>query len=636
MLNARQTAILKKLMSQQGYITGEKLAGIIQVSSRTIRTDVKELESVLAKYGGTIQSTRGLGYKLEIRNDRIFRKFLQDSILETHGSAPILSTPEERSRYIVKRLLLESSFIKMDELADEMYISKSTLQNDLRDAKRILKKFEIVVIKRPGYGLKVEGSEMQLRFCMSEYIFARTSDPDSSLPDDELLNAIRAIIIRQIDTYDITMSDIALNNLVIHISIAIQRIKDCNYVSLSIDEIQKVTGHKEYEVACVIINDLSSELGVSFPQSEIVYVAIHLMGTKIIENARGGEGKEVLPYLDETIWDLTEKILFRIDEKLGLTIRFDPELVAALTLHLKPAINRLHYHMNLRNPILNQVKEHYPLAFEAGIIAAQVIAEEMKLQINDDEVGYLAIHIGSAIERRNMERKPARCLIVCASGVGSAVLLSSKLKAKFGTKLEIGGTSEYYKLKDIDLFSYDFVISTIPIKEKLPIPVIVMDTFLSGQDYNKIEGLIGNQRGYALTYLQEELVFLQENFQSREDVLRFLSAKIVECGLAEDGFLDSIKRREDFSSTAFGNLVAIPHPEAPLTEKTFWSICTLKKPIKWGGQKVQFICLLSVEKDSTGDFREMYELLGSIVNDSEKVRQLLKCNSFGELVHTIK
>ena len=635
MLNARQTAILRKLMSQQGYITGEKLAGIIQVSSRTIRTDMKELASILASHGGAVKSARGLGYILEIREEQPFRQFLQETILEPQAVSLNLSVPEERVKYIVKRLLLEESFLKMDDLADEMFISKSTLQNDLSDAKRIFKKFGIEIMKRPNYGLKVQGSELQLRFCMSEYLFERTPFAESALPDDEQLFIIKDMIIRQIDAYHITLSDIALNNLVIHISIALQRIKDGNYVSLSDAEIKKVTGHKEYKVASVIIEELSEKLEIPFPQSEIVYVAIHLLGTKIIENGHEKNG-EILSYLDASIFDLTKKILTRIDEKLGLMIRYDHELAAALTLHLKPAINRFQYQMNLRNPILDQVKEHYPLAFEAGIIAAQVIAEDMQLRINDDEVGYLAIHIGAAIERSNMEKKPPRCLIVCASGVGSAMLLSSRLKAKYGSKIEIGGTSEYYKLKDIDLFSYDFIISTIPVKEKLPIPVIVMDTFLGHQDYKRIDGFLGNQKYPALAYVQEELVFLQESFQSMEEILRFLCTKIIGQGLAGEGFLESVMRREGFSSTAFGNLVAIPHPEAPLTEKTFWSICTLRKPIKWGSQKVQFICLLCVEKDSGGDFRDMYELLGRIVNDSGKVERLLKCRSFEELVHIIK
>ena len=636
MLNGRQTAILRKLMSQQGYITGEKLAVEVQVSSRTIRTDMKELATILESHGGTVKSARGLGYILEIMEEQPFRQFLQETILKPQAVSVNLSVPEERTKYIVKRLLLEESFLKMEDLADEMFISKSTLQNDLSDAKRIFKKFGIKIMKRPNYGLKVQGSELQLRFCMSEHLFERKLFADSALPDDEQLIIIKDMIIRQIDAYHITLSDIALNNLVIHISIAIQRIKDGNYVSLSDAEIKKVTGHKEYKVASVIIEELSAKLEIPFPQSEIVYVAIHLLGTKIIENGHEQENGEILSYLDASIFNLTKKILSRIDEKLGLMIQFDHELTAALSLHLKPAINRFQYQMNLRNPILDQVKEHYPLAFEAGIIAAQVIAEEMQLLINDDEVGYLAIHIGAAIERSNLEKKPPRCLIVCASGVGSAMLLSSKLKATYGSKIEIGGTSEYYKLKDIDLLSYDFVISTIPIKETLPIPAIVMDTFLGPLDYKRIDGFLGNQKYPALTYVQKELVFLRESFQTMEEILRFLCKKIEEQGFAEEGFLESVMKREGFSSTAFGNLVAIPHPEVPVTEKTFWSICTLQKPIKWGSHKVQFICLLCVERDSGGDFRDMYELLGSIVNDREKVERLLKCRSFEELVHIIK
>ena len=73
--------------------------------------------------------------------------------------------------------------------------------------------------------------------------------------------------------------------------------------------------------------------------------------------------------------------------------------------------------------MLSAIKENYPLAFEAGVIAGIVIKEQTGIDIHENEIGYLALHFGAAIERRKTERPPKRCLIVCASGAGSAQLL---------------------------------------------------------------------------------------------------------------------------------------------------------------------------------------------------------------------
>src|SRR5699024_5484805 len=94
-----------------------------------------------------------------------------------------------------------------------------------------------------------------------------------------------------------------------------------------------------------------------------------------------------------------------------------------LGLHLKPAIKRHKYVMNFRNPMLADSKKNYPLAFEAGVIAGLSIESKIGIEINENEIGYLALHIGAAIERRKYKSGPKRCLIVCASGLGTAQLI---------------------------------------------------------------------------------------------------------------------------------------------------------------------------------------------------------------------
>ncbi len=134
-----------------------------------------------------------------------------------------------------------------------------------------------------------------------------------------------------------------------------------------------------------------------------------------------------------------------VDRELKLGILHDKELKIGLALHVKPAISRNRYGMNLRNPMLAAIKEHYPLAFEAGIIAGLVIKEQTGIDIHENEIGYLALHFGAAIERKN--RKPAETLYHCMRiGAGSAQLLREKLRSHFGNRLDILGTAEYYSL----------------------------------------------------------------------------------------------------------------------------------------------------------------------------------------------
>jgi lichenan operon transcriptional antiterminator len=635
MLNTRMTVIIRELMKADTPVTSEYLAKVLDVTSRTIRNDVRELESIVKDFGAEVKSIRGTGYQLLVHDDHLFRQLLQeaaDNKLEKNGEIPTL--PEDRVRYVIKRLLLTEEYIKLETIADELFISKSTLQNDLKDVKDVFRRYGISLESKPNFGLKVNGEEFKLRLCIADQIF-KNIENDMELDHKNVflkedLNTIREIVLDRIILHNIALSDIGLNNLVIHIAIAFNRIKNEKYVSMVTNELAELKKQKQYKVAEEIVLKLERELGVSFPETEIAYVTIHLLGTKMVTELHLDE-TEIQSIIDQQIYDIVTEIIDTVDEELCLHIKDDQELFVALSLHLRPAIHRFHYGINLPNPLLDDIKSKYPAAFQAAVIAGMVLKRKLNIEINENEMGYLALHLGAAMENQKIDNRPKKCMIVCASGVGSARLLASKIQAKFGSKIDIVGTTDFYKLGRIPVHSLDFLISTIPIPKQLPIPVIQVNTILGGNDLEKIETVIMELPNQKLKYLKEELVFLQLNFDTKEEVLKFLADKLKSIGLVDDHYLDSVLEREALSPTSYGNFVAIPHPITPKTDTTFWTICTLQKPIDWGGKRVQLVCLLNVEKNSTTDLQSMYDMLVQIIDDSQVVQQLIKCKTFKEL-----
>ncbi|UOQ94584.1 BglG family transcription antiterminator [Halobacillus shinanisalinarum] len=639
MLNYRMTTILRELMAADTAITSQYLAKVTDVTSRTTRDDIKHLDELLE--GAKIDSIRAKGYQLDIQDNQRFLHYLKKVYQEQVVTDSIIpNSPEERIRYMIKRLLLEDSYIKLEDLSEDMHISKSTIQNDLKRVKKILKKYDIDMDKRPNYGLKLQGSELKLRFCMSEYVFDRAKKAEASneIRTDQLfslteteLSVIWTIMIEEIQENEITPSDIAIKNLYIHIAIACKRIKSGNHVSIYKANLEEIRNQKEYNVADRIVAKVEYCLQLTFPHEEVAYIAIHLMGTKMISQTNMNEEK-IRDFLDEDIQQVTLAILNKIEEKFDLGIRHDRELIVGLALHLKPAINRYRYGMNIRNPMIDDIKANYPLVFETGIVASMVLEEVMGVTIDENEIGYLALHIGAAIERRKMKKGPKRCLIVCASGFGSAQLLKYKLQSEFDSKLEIAATTEYYKLQQCSLENIDFIVSSIPIPDSLPIPVIEVNTILGENDLERIKTMVFKNSISLFDYVKESLVFLDQPFSTQEQVLNFLYDELRNKGLVHHGFLKALYEREAVAPTAFGNLVAVPHPITPLSEQTFLTFCTLKRPIEWGEKRVQFICLLSVKKDSTEDLQSMYEMLGKIIDDVSLVEDLIRSKSCSEFI----
>jgi len=99
-----------------------------------------------------------------------------------------------------------------------------------------------------------------------------------------------------------------------------------------------------------------------------------------------------------------------------------------------------------------------------------------------------------------------------------------------------------------------------------------------------------------------------------------------------DNFQELVEEREQIAPTGFGTMVAIPHPIRPVTKKTIWAVCTLKRPVQWGDSRVQFICLLSVQKEYKKDLQKMYQLLVKISGNAALVERLVKVSSYEEFV----
>ncbi|MBM7540313.1 BglG family transcription antiterminator [Amphibacillus cookii] len=638
-MNTRQQYLLKELISEQKPITGDQLAKMIQVTSRTIRNDLKEIDRLLTTEdaGASIHSVRGQGYQLDVHNEDKFKYFIR-TVVEIDETVPV--EPEDRVQYLVKKFLLSSEYLKIDQLADELFVSRSTLQNDLKDVKVILEKYQLQLAKRPNYGLKLTGKEKQIRYAISELLLRRTTvttdEPHQQgwLLPAEQMEVIHAIVLKRLKAVQLNLSDIALNNLVVHIAIACRRIRSEQYVELVNQDEADIRNKKEYQVAQLIIEDIEKALDITFPTVEISYVAMHLLGTKLFLNKNGTDMRNSF---DKEILLTVQQMVQRVEEQMQFGILDDQELHAAIAIHLKPAIHRYKHHMNIRNPMLEAIKVNYPIAFEAGVIASQVIEEAFKIEVDENEIGYIALHFGAAIERAKLQTKPKRCLIVCTTGLGSSQLLLYKMRAKFGNQLTIIGATELHNLSQYDEDTIDFIVSTVPLPDTIQIPHVVISTLLGGSELAKIEEMVdSNTHSIIDRYLDQELVYLNLDLKTPQQVIEFLGQELMNKGYAKAGIIESVMAREKAASTSYGNLVAIPHPLEAKSDRTFWTLATLAEPIDWQGHPVQFVCLLHVADENKEGLEPMYKSLIRFVDDRHIIEEVLAVNDVNSVMKIIK
>ncbi|MFB4162227.1 transcription antiterminator [Alteribacillus sp. JSM 102045] len=647
-LSIRLKEIIKELLTFDGPVTSEYISNFLGVTSRTIRNDITVLNQELKKIGVQIDAQRGVGYFLHPTPDREIKELVEElfQLNETKDNKlPVL--PEDRVFYILKRIIMADDFLTIEQLANELFVSKSTVDNDLKQVEKLLNKFDVTIFKKPNYGIKLAGNEMNIRFCLSAYLSDFKTDKldeNESVVEGIDIELIKAITKKHIKQLPFQIAEMPFNNLIMHIAIGIQRIKKGKSIDVEAIEIAPLENKKEYFVASHIVTSLEEVFFIKIPKEEIAYITIHLLGAKQFQDGKLSQ-EEFMEWIGKSNYQLVIDILDEIKRAYRIDLG-DDELFFGLGLHLKSALNRMKYNMNLKNPMLQDIKNSYPFSFELAIAASNVIQSKQEVVINEEEIGYIAVHLAAAIERikNKKKREIRRVAIVCSSGIGTAKLLAASIESEF-PGLTIVGTYPAYSLKDIKEEGTDLILSTVPINKECTIPILQINALLTAEDINKVKNYISSKylnedKEKSFERMQnlfsEDLFFTEIDKTDPIEIIKSMSHALNVKGYVNDDYVNSVLEREDISPTSIGNLVAIPHPLKPNALDSCIAIGILKKPVKWGEHTVQFILLLALNEKDKEEFSSLFNRLWNLVQDKKLVADLCKTSKFSEVLSKLE
>lgn len=652
MINKRELKVITFLLDKDHHITGEEISSFIGVSVKTLRTDIKNINQKLKGINSQIECVKGRGYILRISNRERFDKELVKLYEENINSNRFIPTTHEgRVAYIIKKLLLlelkYNKGITQSELCDSLYVGLTTLKTDLIAVKKMLRKFDIEVLRDGIKGIALNGSEENIRSCISYYIFQRYGNYVINLEsiepifDREYIDNMEEILLSVINKHHIAITDIGFYNLLIHILIAIKRVKSENnleHIAFK-DELRDTF---EFKVAKELAENIYREYSVKLPDEEIYYMTQHIYTRKAIVS---NESCKNIDLSDKNIL-LVIDVLNHIENVIGVDFTHDEALIWSLSTHLKSAIKRIKYDMHITNDMLIEIKKNYSFAYKIASISTQYIERKLGKVINDDEVGFICLHFAASLQRMKIGKRneKLKTVIVCASGLGTSMIMSAKIKSEFSNSIEIVKISPLNELNLIDKDSYDFIISTIKfdgldynVRDK---DIIYISPILKAKDIGTLQEFINeNKEDYLLKFLEftdEELFFQNENLKSKEEILEFILDKMVKKNYLKEEHKAYFFKRENISSTEIGNLIAIPH--AIDIEPDVSKVCILinKKTVLWEDEKVRLVILMSIEKELYLQFGEILENLSLVLSDEEKVSKLLKSNSYKEFIKLIR
>ncbi|WP_085524595.1 BglG family transcription antiterminator [Tuberibacillus sp. Marseille-P3662] len=505
-VSARERQLIEVILTHNEAIPVHDLAAQLEVSTRTVHRDLQALDTLLNAYELSLTKKSGTGVRIEGADEQ--KRRLLSSLDEMAG---VEYTPKERRAYMLCELLDAHEPVKLHALSHDLKVTVATVSHDLDELETWLTSLGLELIRKRGYGVKVEGSERARRRALSQLLVNNIDESTfvsvvkQNLQDkvthrqnlisnrllglvhEQRLRTVEAITEQLVAKFPYKIADSAFIGLTVHLALAIERLIQGEEIAFDPETLQILQASEEYAYAQELADRVEEQFNIKVPDEEIGFITMHLRGAKL-----RNDQAFVLEDTNMEVATKVKQLIKAMEKQTGTELSTDPSLFKGLVVHLERALYRIQQHLRIDNPLLGKVKEDYATLFI-------LVKESMDhlfpdIDIPDAEIGFLVMHIGSVLEYQ----RPAQslsALTICSSGIGSSKMLATRIRKDF-PEIEQLQNASLFDLNHIDVHHFDVIISTIP----LPIEeseYILVNPFLTEEDTQKIHAAM-NQHQYEV------------------------------------------------------------------------------------------------------------------------------------------
>ncbi|XKM14353.1 PRD domain-containing protein [Orbaceae bacterium ac157xtp] len=614
----------------------QELAKRLSVSARTIRTDVIALNEILTKYGAHIEYKKNSGYTLVIDNAKQYASIP----LKQDQSRTLPRNSRERVLNLLIQFLTQTKAIKLDDIADSWYISRSTIQNDIIGVKQYLEKYALNLETKPYQGMRIIGEETSIRACLTNVLWQLYTAEDIRTVTQLQKMVLQAIDLdylknylhNQFERYDLKLSAEGQSYLLYSCAISISRIANGHELT-----------HYPVEHVDPIIISVSKELCVGFKyflgenlsETEFNYLCVQIAARC------KGDTSLVSNQIKRKSAGLIEHITSYINTNYNYDMRNDNQLRNDLLVHVSSMLSRIKYQIHTTNPLVNEIKQYYPFAYDITLSAVNNTQNFTEFKLTEDEISYLAVHIGVALERNYNSgsiRQPD-ILLVSELGNSTIKMIESKIRRDY-PQVKINRVLSYLEYEQLMAIDEDFVVTTMRISQKDK-PIVKIAPFPTSYQLEQLGRLamVDRTMPYILEHFFNEKFFLVINKPITQQALfKLVCKKLEDEGYVSGDFYPSLIERESIVSTLLGENIAIPHTVGLLAKKTVVFTILAPHGIIWDKTKnevANVIFLLAISKEEYEEAMNIYNLFVNFVKE-KSTKRLLNSKSFNDFQAIVK
>ncbi len=629
MKNNRQNELLRILSEADKSIPAAILAGMLGASERTVRNYIK----VLNESGDVSIVSSREGYRLE-----------KGAAAQDNG----LSENEARSWQVLSDLLTSKEGINAFDEAERLFVSASTVVNVIIPRIKSMVKEYGLCIESSNYQFYLKGSERNKRRLIG---YIATSDSYSFWNTDESLlqlfphqdvDGIMQELYPVFQKAQIYLNDYSLNNLMVHILVILIRLQSGDGLEeqearVSTDGLLESLYDREEikALADMISANFMENHGIQIPERDYQQILI------LIALSAEHETVNIRSVISHEFISNVTSVLSLVSERYCIP-EFDNDFIMQFVLHVYYAYQRCAYQMGIPNPVGPQLKKDYAPVYDMAVFFAHNFDHIYQVSFNEDEIAFIAFHFGAYLENSRQHKELVTCTIVVESYHSYSKKLVSHISETFKDRLLIRNVLSISCFLQHATVS-DLVITTLPVESEGR-RIVQVSPILTRKNIDDIRGKLDqieeekkleHTRTFFQSLFHKELYFRNLVLEDEEAYIRFMGQRCLEQGYIKEAFIQDVVLRESVSSTAFTDVLAMPHAISQNAERSFICVVHNNMPIRWGRKTVHFILLVGIARQEMKYFTPAFDLVVDLFNSTNRTIELLKTGTFEEFCRRI-
>lgn len=624
MTRARQDRLVGLLIRDGDWATAASLADAVGVTPRSIRSYVTALNGRVP--GATAIESGPQGYRAGPDAAAALRS--------TVGA----DAPRDRLHTLVRTLLDTPEGIDVFETADALHVSPATLDADLARVRGLLGGTELT-LERSASKARLAGTEMAQRRLLSRLAH---DEMDAGSFDLQALRRtlgegsigalafgpFKSELVTELGALGYFVNEFGITDVVMHIAIAADRVAR----DRGLEGGATVASPAQEEVAAILARLADRHLGVELGAGDLQHLATLVM-TRVVAPGAAEESdprSRARERLEPEVEAAVREVVGQAASEFLVDIAHE-DFVLRLALHVQNLLHRSREQAWSRNPLTRSLKSTYPMIFEVAVFIASGLQQRLGIPLLDDEIAYIAMHVGGRLERSRQADQLLTATIVCPGYYELHELLRSSVDRSLGQAIEVVGVETRVD-PDWGSIDTDLVLTTIdpPVAGER---FVRIQPFLTDSDVERVQTAAGRiRRGRRLARLRTELerYFSPDAFVrgldglSSDEVIRRLGDLLVEQGVIDGDYIDRTIQRELLSSTAFTDALAVPHALGMTATRTAIAIGIADPSIPWGDGRVQVVALVAFSETDREAFQTVFEQFVEVFSERDSVQRVVR------------